>query len=192
MMVAGIHTYFAAFRDSGLDVYLYDYRGYPLDSDLKTTLAGIVSDYSGLIRDLNDKYAGKAHYIYGISFGGLVLLNALDAVKKSTGGADGGISAAVFDSVPSEVSPLQSLFCPARINPANRLPAVCDDWLVIAGPYDRVVGGKALEFAEEAKKCGAATEVIAGSGHIFSGDTPETLRKRLHRARDHFESLLSR
>ena len=190
MMVAGIYQHFETFRDIGLDVYLYDYRGYRFGSPLKTTLAGILSDYSRLIKHLNQVYENKEHYVYGISFGGLVLLNALDAIKTSDGESDSGISGIALDSVPHKVSFFESLFCPARINPINFLPASCKDWLVVAGPQDWVVDNRAVELAEAARECGATAEIINGAGHIFSGDSEKTLRDRLSKTKNHFKSLM--
>ena len=201
MVVGEIYDEFKRFRELGLDVYLYDYRGYVPSDNTKTTLQGIVSDYATLIGLLNTEYSGKQHYIYGISFGGLVLLNALKQLDKSDGKKSKMISddtakkidGAVFDSVPSDVGLWLSFLCPAEINPVELLPtssehgSSCAHWLVVGGKRDWVIGNRAVKLADAAKKCGARTYIKDNFNHIFlDGNTEE----RLNEAKSHFENLL--
>jgi len=78
------------FRDAGLDVYVYDYRGYGLSTG-KSRLQAIVSDYRELITALNAQ-GYRRRYLYGMSMGGVILTNAV--------GADGNYDALVIDSFP--------------------------------------------------------------------------------------------
>ncbi|WP_169603603.1 alpha/beta hydrolase [Methylococcus geothermalis] len=114
------------FRDSGLDVYVYDYRGYGL-SEGKSRLKAIVSDYREIVAALNAK--GYAHrYLYGMSMGGVVLANAV--------GAGGEYDALVVDSSPSRIS---RLGCPEDYDPVRKLPQDGTKLMLIVGLRDRVV-----------------------------------------------------
>ena len=82
------------FRERGFDVYLYDYRGYGLSGG-KSRLAAIVADYAAIVAHLNAQgYARRL--LYGISIGGMMLLNAV--------GRGHPFDAAVIDSSPSRIS----------------------------------------------------------------------------------------
>lgn len=201
MVVGEIYDEFKRFREIGLDVYLYDYRGYVPSDNTKTTLKGIVSDYATLIGLLNAEYEGRRRYVYGISFGGLVLLNALKQLDESggkksrriSGEAAKKIDGAVFDSVPSDVGLWLSFLCPSEINPVALLPASsehessCSHWLIVGGKRDWVIGNRAVKLADAAKKCGAKTYIKDNFNHIFmDGNTEE----RLNEAKKHFENLL--
>ncbi|MGH8626651.1 MAG: alpha/beta fold hydrolase, partial [Gammaproteobacteria bacterium] len=71
---------FQFFRDLGLDVYLYDYRGYGL-SDGKSRLKALVSDYHEIVRALNAQEY-RRRFLYGISMGGIVLLDAVGKTRE--------------------------------------------------------------------------------------------------------------
>jgi hypothetical protein len=99
----------AFFLDFGLDVYVYDYRGYGL-SEGKSRLKAIVSDYREIIASLNALGYGR-RYLYGMSMGGVILANAV--------GPSGEYDAMVLDSPPSRVSGLGS---PEDYDPVRNLP----------------------------------------------------------------------
>src|SRR5262249_56349672 len=63
------------FRDLGLDVYIFDYRGYGISKG-KSRLAAIAADYFEIVSYLNTLGYTK-RLLYGISMGGIVLLNAV-------------------------------------------------------------------------------------------------------------------
>jgi len=116
----------AFFRDLGLDVYVYDYRGYGL-SEGKSRLKAIVSDYREIVAALNAKgYARR--YLYGMSMGGVVLANAV--------GAGGDYDALVVDSSPSRIS---RLGCPEDYDPVRKLPQDGSKLMLIVGLRDRIV-----------------------------------------------------
>ena len=60
------------FRNLGLDVYIYDYRGYGL-SEGKSRLKALISDYQEIIRALNAQDY-RRRFLYGISMGGISVL----------------------------------------------------------------------------------------------------------------------
>ena len=63
------------FATHGINVFVYDYRGYG-NSEGKRRLKAIVSDYREIFDALKKAYSGRK-YLYGVSFGGIVLLNLI-------------------------------------------------------------------------------------------------------------------
>jgi alpha/beta superfamily hydrolase len=117
---------FAGFADSGLDVYIFDYRGYGR-SEGKRRLKAIVSDYREIIEHLNSLQY-PAQRFYGMSFGGIVVLNALKSRL--------GDYRVVIDSTPSRLS---DYGCPEIYDPARNLPERAANHLMIIGLKDHVV-----------------------------------------------------
>lgn len=114
------------FRRLDVDVYLYDYRGYGL-SEGKSRLAAIIADYREIIANLNAQ-PYRRRLLYGMSMGGVILLNAV--------GATGDYTALVVDSSPSRIS---RYGCPKIYDPVRHLPPDSSRILVIGGERDRVV-----------------------------------------------------
>lgn len=114
------------FADSGYDVYLYDYRGYGR-SEGKRRLKAIASDYQEIYAELSRTHAGE-RLLYGMSFGGIVLLSVI--------GTGAVFDRAVIDSTPATVS---SYGCPKQYDPVRNLPEDASRLLLISGARDRVV-----------------------------------------------------
>jgi len=114
------------FRDFGLDVYVYDYRGYGISGG-KSRLKAIVSDYREIVAALNAQGYGR-RYLYGMSMGGVILTNAI--------GPRGDYDALVLDSPPSRIS---GLGCPEEYDPVRNLPQNGAKLMLIIGLKDRVV-----------------------------------------------------
>jgi len=114
------------FRRLDVDIYLYDYRGYGL-SEGKSRLRAIVEDYREIIASLNAQ-PYRRRLLYGMSMGGVILLNAV--------GATGDYTALVVDSSPSRIS---RYGCPKIYDPVRQLPPDSSRILVIGGERDRVV-----------------------------------------------------
>ncbi len=114
------------FVDYGLDVYVFDYRGYGL-SEGKSRLKAIVSDYREIAALLNTQGYDR-RYLYGMSMGGIILTNAV--------GPGGEYDALVLDSLPSRIS---NLGCPEDYDPVNNLPHDGAKVMLIIGLRDRVV-----------------------------------------------------
>jgi predicted esterase len=121
--IMGVLTFF---RDYGLDVYVYDYRGYGLSGG-KSRLKAIVSDYREIVAALNAQGYGR-RYLYGMSMGGVILTNAIGPSKD--------YDALVLDSPPSRVS---GLGCPEDYDPVRNLPQDGAKIMLIIGLKDRVV-----------------------------------------------------
>lgn len=114
------------FRDRGLDVYIFDYRGYGISKG-KTRLAAIAGDYAEIVSYLNTLGYAK-HLLYGISMGGIILLNAT--------GQGPGYTRLVVDSSPSRIS---DFGCPERYDPVVHLPQDGSRLMIISGRQDQVV-----------------------------------------------------
>ena len=181
MLAAEIYERFREFRDLGLDVYLYDYRGYGESSDIETTLEGIISDYSIRVSELNKIPAYKEHYIFGISLGGVIFSNAIKELH-------GEINGVVFDSVPHAVP--WYAFCPSEVDPIELLPDSCGKWLIIGAAKDKVIGRRASKLATAAiEHCGAQSKIEKHYRHIFM-DSRKNTRERMSATKRHFELLV--
>ena len=115
-----------AFRDLGLDVYIFDYRGYGISKG-KSRLAAIVADYSEIVSYLNTLGYAK-RLLYGISMGGVILLNAVGRSQAYT--------RLVVDSSPSRIS---DFGCPESYDPVVHLPDDSSRLMIISGAKDQVV-----------------------------------------------------
>jgi pimeloyl-ACP methyl ester carboxylesterase len=165
MLADQIITRFDPFAALGYDVYIFDYRGYGR-SEGKRRLKAILDDYREIIRQLDTQpYPHRS--FYGMSFGGVVLLDALrDHSSDKT---------LVIDSSPSRLS---GYGCPAAHDPVNNLPPDAGNLLVIAGAKDYVVkpvaSGELLALAEER---GATVHREPAWGHPFmDGHTQQRLQ----------------
>jgi hypothetical protein len=160
------------FRDRGFDVYVYDYRGYGLSGG-SSRLNAMISDYREIVAHLNrQNYRRRA--LYGMSMGGVVLLNAV--------GAKGDFSALVVDSSPSRIS---HLGCPEEFDPVNHLPADCSRLQLIVGERDRVVWPEEMEelMVTTRNRGGRVIERL-DYAHPFQDATPEIHRRRLKEVAD--------
>lgn len=126
MLAEQVIETFNEFAHSGYDVYLFDYRGYGR-SEGRRRLKAILSDYREIIGHLDSLPYAKRRF-YGMSFGGIVLLNALVGTSET--------ARLVIDSTPSRLS---DYGCPNRHDPVNNLPQDSAQVLLIVGDKDSVV-----------------------------------------------------
>lgn len=117
---------FAAYSTAGLDVYVYDYRGYGRSGG-RRRLRAIVSDYAEIIAALNAADY-EQRFVYAMSFGGIAFLDGL--------ASHGRLDRVVIDSTPARLS---SYGCPPAYDPVEHLPADTRAFLFIVGANDRVV-----------------------------------------------------
>ena len=115
-----------SFRNLGLDVYIFDYRGYGISKG-KSRLAAIAADYFEIVSYLNTLGYAK-RLLYGISMGGIVLLNAVGRSQTYT--------RLVVDSSPSRIS---DFGCPERYDPVVHLPEDSSRLMIISGAKDQVI-----------------------------------------------------
>ncbi len=160
------------FRNSGLDVYAYDYRGYGL-SEGKSRLKAIVSDYREIVTALNAKGYGR-RYLYGMSMGGVILTNAV--------GSSGEYDALVVDSSPSRIS---GLGCPEEYDPVRKLPPDGSKLILIIGLRDRVVPPRDIEeMAEVVQDRGGRVLTSSEFAHPLMDRDPVVRRRRFQAVAD--------
>jgi hypothetical protein len=131
------------FRNAGLDVYVFDYRGYGI-SEGKSRLAAIVSDYRELITDLNAR-GYRRRFLYGLSMGGVILLNA--TAGHQSGPVSGPAAGRMFDAMVIDSSPsrISGLGCPTDYDPVRLLADDSSRISIMVGERDRVVPPAQIE-----------------------------------------------
>jgi alpha-beta hydrolase superfamily lysophospholipase len=154
------------FRDLGLDVYIFDYRGYGI-SQGKSRLAAIVADYAAIVAHLNTLGYSR-QLLYGISMGGVILLNAV--------GDSGAYTRLVIDSSPARIS---HLGCPERYDPVSHLPADGSRVMIISGAADTVVSPREMdELIRLARSRGARVLQDNDFAHPYQDSSDEVHRRR--------------
>jgi alpha/beta superfamily hydrolase len=162
------------FSQVGIEVYIFDYRGYG-HSDGKRRLKAMVSDYQELFNSLSAATPGK-HFLYGISFGGIVLLNVV--------GAGITFDRGVIDSTPSRIS---NFGCPLHYDPVVNFPEDGSRLLIIAGEQDTVVTlNDSQELINLAKTRGSRTAVRPDYAHPFMDADSRVHQARLELIRSFF------
>lgn len=153
---------------TGLDVFAYDFRGYGC-SEGEALVAHMFEDFGLLIEHLDSRYSAGLHALYGISWGGVVLLNALPSRE--------GAHLLVLDSVPDRL-PLWA-WCPRDIYPISRLPALGDkgyDILLILNGSDMKVKPRNMSGLVEAAR-GATVRRFEDLPHPLEGSPEEEARR---------------
>jgi pimeloyl-ACP methyl ester carboxylesterase len=146
---------FVKLTDLGYDVYVFDFRGYGR-SDGKRRLKAILSDYRELIEHL-DSHAYAQRAFYGMSLGGVILLDALRNRSRN--------ATVVIDSAPSRLS---DYGCPTSHDPVNNLPGDASGLLVITGARDTVVTpAMSRDLSTQAEQHGAQVLRHPEFGHPF-------------------------
>lgn len=155
--------------EAGYDLYLYDYRGYAA-SEGKRRLKAIVEDYREIYARLRRDHPGE-RLLYGMSFGGIVLLNVI--------GTGVAFDRAVIDSTPATIS---GYGCPAPYDPVANLPDDSSGLLLIAGDRDLVVPIEdSLPLLEAGAVRGAQVWHAPDLAHPFMDRDPAVSRQRLQR-----------
>lgn len=163
-----------SFSQAGIEAYVFDYRGYG-NSEGERRLKAMVSDYKEIFDRVGASTQGK-RFLYGISFGGVVLLNVV--------GSGITFDRAAIDSTPSRVS---NLGCPEKYDPAVNFPEDGSRLLLIAGVQDKVVPIKnSQELINLAKARGSRTEVRPDYAHPFMDSDIRIHRARLELIRSFF------
>jgi pimeloyl-ACP methyl ester carboxylesterase len=165
---------FRFLQAEGFDVYVYDYRGYGI-SEGRSRFFAIRSDYIELIEHLDDAGYAK-RFLYGMSLGGVFLLNAIAAGALC--------DAAMIDSPPSRIS---GYGCPRRFDPVENLPQDSSRLGFIFGHRDTVVPPSAWrELSEAATVRGAGVLERADLAHPMMDRDPSTRQRRFDAIRAFF------
>ena len=167
MLADQVLAQFQFLQVEGLDVYIYDYRGYGI-SEGKSRFNAIRSDYVELIQHLNEVgYANR--FLYGMSIGGVFLLNAISA--------DSSYDAALLDSPPSRIS---DYGCPGRFDPVQNVPLDASRLGFIFGHRDKVVPPNAWrELSTIARARGAFVLEGANLAHPMMDQDPIARQARI-------------
>jgi alpha/beta superfamily hydrolase len=156
-----------SFSQIGLDVYVFDFRGYGLSGG-KPRFKAIVDDYKEL-RTYISSQGSNRQLQYGMSFGGVVLLSANKASDPP--------SRLVIDSSPSIVS---NQGCPTSYDPINNLPANANNVAIIAGGKDETVASNASRALVELVRSRGGTVIEKENWvHPFMERTAGALNERL-------------
>lgn len=162
-------------RDS-IDVFVFDYRGYGL-SEGNPRLKAIVNDYRELAGEVSRITPGKL-YLYGMSFGGVVLLNAISSV--------GTVDGLVIDSSPSAIS---DMGCPPEYDPISNVPPSAGNILMIIGEKDRVVPpARGLALANKVRANGGRVERSEEFAHPLMDVDPRIRFARIRLVVDFFNA----
>lgn len=171
MLADQLLPHLQAYAAAGIEPYAFDYRGYGR-SEGKPRLQAIVGDYLELF-DAVAPADGERH-LYGISFGGVVLLNI--AGRKT------GFDRMVIDSSPARVS---ALGCPGDFDSAAQFPEDGTGIMVIAGGRDRVVPvDDVRELLDLARERGGRAVVEEAFAHPFMDSDAGIQRQRAELIRD--------
>jgi pimeloyl-ACP methyl ester carboxylesterase len=166
------------FRDAGFDVVVYDYRGYGR-SDGRSRLKAIIADYRSIVAGLRSGY--ERMFLYGISFGGVVLLNAV--------GEGGGYDGLVVDGSPARLS---LYLCPDSYDPVRHLPVDTRNLLVISGGLDMVVPRPHMQVLLDVVAVrGGRVALRPDFAHPFMDPLPATRRERLGMVVNFFRSRVA-
>ncbi len=165
----------AGFSQAGIEAYIFDYRGYG-NSEGERRLKAMVSDYKEIFDSIGASTQGK-RFIYGISFGGVVLLNVV--------GSGIVFDRGVIDSTPSLVS---NMGCPKEYDPIVNFPKDGSRFLMIGGEQDKVVPlENSQELFELAKTRGGRVEVRSAYSHPFMDSDIRVHRERIELIRSFLE-----
>ncbi len=158
---------FTHFSSAGLDVYIYDFRGYGRSGG-KRRLKAIISDYVEIIAAL-DASAYERKYVYAMSFGGIAFLDGLESHGK--------LDRMVVDSSPARLS---GYGCPSDYDPVNHLPDDCSRFLFIVGQNDGVVRpSMSRELVDAAQQRHAVVLRDEEFGHPFMDHDRSVHRRRM-------------
>jgi len=161
-LLAHLGEYAAA----GYSVYVYDYRGYAA-SEGRRRLQAIIEDYREIYSALGRSEPGE-RLLYGMSFGGIVLLNLI--------GTGVAFDRAVIDSTPARIS---SFGCPQRTDPVANLPEDASRMLFISGARDQVVPAEdSAEMLDTAAARGARAVKSPDFDHPFMDHDPRVRAER--------------
>lgn len=163
----------AELSQAGLDVYIFDYRGYG-QSEGKRRLKAIVSDYREMYENVLPKDRGK-RLLYGISFGGIVLSNVI--------GSGIQFDAAVIDSSPSRLS---NHGCEDKYDPVANIPQNASKITVIAGLRDTVIKpDDSHELRAAVEKQGGKSVFSPDFAHPFMDSSAQTRLARMALVKRH-------
>ena len=168
---------FESFRDNGIDVYAFDFRGYKKSKGNRRIWA-MLQDYSEILDWLNNKYSKRI--VYATSYGGVIASNIISNYSL--------YDLVIFDSVISRASYVAE--CSINYDPVDKLPSFCGSLIVQANDKDRFyTGGLLIKLMEAAKKCGGKYIIQPDLAHPFE-EKDEQISIRIKKLEELIEPLL--
>lgn len=168
---------FETFRDKGLDVYAFDFRGYK-KSKGNRRIGAMLQDYSEILDWLNSKYSKRI--VYATSYGGVIASNIISDYSL--------YDLVIFDSVISRASYVAE--CSINYDPVDKIPSLCGSLIVQANDKDRFyTGGLLTKLMEAAKSCGGKYIIQLGLAHPFE-EKDEQISIRIQKLEELIEPLL--
>lgn len=172
MLADQLLSFASTISEAGIDVYVFDYRGYG-QSEGKRRLNAIVADYQALYRHFLP--LDEPRLLYGISFGGIVVANLIGSGIHYDG--------AVIDSSPSRLS---NHGCSVAFYPVIHIPDDASKILMIAGERDHVVKpADTRELREAIEKHGGTVVFRNDFAHPFMDRAIATRIARIELIQQH-------
>lgn len=160
----------AFLAEAGLEVFVFDYRGYG-GSAGRPRLLAIIGDKLELAQRLAAEGQGPLAF-YGISMGGIVLANVLAQLPD-----DSRPERFVIDGSPARIS---GFGCPARLDPVVNLPDDTSGLLFVGGMADTVVRLETSRELIAAIETGGGRSVVRPDfAHPFMDRSAAVHRDRL-------------
>lgn len=179
MLADQLSEFAAYFARRGMTAYVFDYRGYG-GSTGRPFARAIIDDYKSILDTISDDH--PSYFIYAMSFGGIVVLNALADTAQP--------DSLVLDGVPSALP--WYAFCPDSLDPIANLDAAPEQTLVLVGKGDPVVPPEqSKDLLEEGSSRGFQHEILEGFSHPGL-DSESVTQERLEHVYDYFDPTAAR
>lgn len=154
-----------ALVDSGVEVLMYDYRGYGNSKGSDPSLQAIVEDFRSLISEFVRRPSPRKS-IYAMSFGGVVAMKALHGSEP--------LSLLILDSVPSSV---EQYGCPRDFSPQERLPFMRFPLTIVVSEGDETLAAsEQLGLPPGSRSPVAVSEFRDRLHHPFTPKTDQRVR----------------
>ena len=169
----------AMLTEAGLEVYVFDYRGYG-QSEGRAMFLPIIGDALELAQRLAPEGGGEGQgplAFYGISLGGIVLPNVLPHLPDGM-----APERVVIDGSRARVAVFG---CPSTLDPVDSLPADTSGIMFVGGGLDVVVPLSESREMIEAIEAGGGTTIVRGDlAHPFQDRDLALHQERMRLIRD--------
>lgn len=173
----------AMLTEAGLEVFVFDYRGYG-QSEGRAMFLPIIGDALEIAQRLAPEGGGEGQgplAFYGISLGGIVLPNVLPHLPDGM-----APERVVIDGSRARVAVFG---CPSTLDPVENLPADTSHIMFVGGGLDVVVPLSESREMIEAIEAGGGTTIVRGDlAHPFQDRDLAIHQERMRLIRDFLAS----